>query len=274
VKIVEVKDVTYSYDGQSLALKGATFSVEAGSYTCVIGHNGSGKSTIAKLIAGLMPVKSGHIYIYDKEVNVENINFVRENIGIVFQNPDNQFIGSSVEDDIAFGLENKCVDPKEMPAIIDQYSRLVEMQDYLQREPENLSGGQKQRVAIAGVLAMKPNILIFDEATSMLDPLGKQSIKEIIRSLKKEHNLTIISITHDIEEAYLCDHVVVMNEGKVAFQGKPEEVFKREKELKAMRLDIPFVEYARNQFKAQGITLNARDVEGMVTELWRLSSKA
>ena len=164
--IVEVKNLDFSYDQENLAVKGVSFSVEKGTYTTIVGHNGSGKSTVAKLISGLLEKKSGDIIIDGLELNEENLQKIRGKIGIVFQNPDNQFIGSTVRDDIAFGLENHCVAQENMDEIINTYSAKVGMTDYLNSEPTRLSGGQKQRVAIAGVLAMKPEILIFDEATS------------------------------------------------------------------------------------------------------------
>ena len=170
--IIDAEKLTFSYDGKIDAVKDVSFSVEKGQYCTIVGHNGSGKSTVAKLLTGLLEKKSGNIYIDGLELNIENLRKIRNKIGIVFQNPDNQFIGSTVRDDIAFGLENHCVDQKDMDDIIEEFSKRVGMHDYLNSEPTRLSGGQKQRVAIAGVLAMHPEIIIFDEATSMLDPQG------------------------------------------------------------------------------------------------------
>ena len=273
MKSVRVNDVYFSYDSQNNALNGASFEIESGSYTCIIGHNGSGKSTLAKLIAGLLECDKGEIFVFDKLVSLENLASLREDIGIVFQNPDNQFIGSTVRDDIAFGLENHLVPTEQMDEIINKYATIVGMQEFLDREPEKLSGGQKQRVAIAGVLAMQPKLLIFDEATSMLDPRGKEEIKKTIRDLHSDKELTIISITHDIEEAYLADNVIVMNGGKVAYSGSPQEVFDGKNNLKDIGLDIPVVEYVRDLFEAEGISLKANDMEGMVQELCQLHSK-
>ena len=272
MKAIETKDLVFSYDQENDVLKGVSFSVEKGSYTTLIGHNGSGKSTVAKLIAGLLEAKSGTIRVEGIEVDLENLPKLRDKIGIVFQNPDNQFIGSTVKDDIAFGLENHLVPTEEMDGIIETYAKIVDMSDFLEREPEKLSGGQKQRVAIAGVLAMRPDVLIFDEATSMLDPKGKEEIKRVIRELHGQESLTILSITHDIEEAALADHVIVMNGGKVYLEGTPQEVFQHEKELKKIGLDIPFAEYVRSLFKEKGIRLGSATVEGMVDELWQLRS--
>ena len=198
--IIDVDKLTFSYDEKTDAVHEVSFSIEKGQYCTIVGHNGSGKSTVAKLLTGLLEKKSGSIVIDGLELNIENLRKIRNKIGIVFQNPDNQFIGSTVRDDIAFGLENHCVEQVEMDPIIEEFSNRVGMHDYLNSEPTRLSGGQKQRVAIAGVLAMHPDIIIFDEATSMLDPQGKDEIKKVIMDLHKERNLTILSITHDIDE--------------------------------------------------------------------------
>lgn len=274
MKAIIVDKVTYAYEENIDVIKDVSFSIDEGEYIALIGHNGSGKSTIAKLIAGLLPAKNGNISVFGLTINAENINEIRNNIGIVFQNPDNQFIGSTVRDDIAFGLENHLVPRKEMDEIINKYASLVQMNAFLDREPESLSGGQKQRVALAGVLAMQPHILILDEATSMLDPQGKKEIKEAILMLHKHFpKMSILSITHDIEEANLADKVIVMNEGKVILLGKPGEVFKHEKKLKEIGLDIPFSFYICNLFKAKGIILKNNNLEGMAEELWQLNSK-
>ena len=201
MSILEVKNITYSYDDKHNAVDEVSFKVDKGAYVTLIGHNGSGKSTIAKMISGLLPLKSGEILIDGLILNEENIHDIRAKLGIVFQNPDNQFIGSTVRDDMAFGLENYQVESSKMDDIINRYASMVNMEAYLDKEPSNLSGGQKQRVAIAGILAMSPEIIIFDEATSMLDPKGKAEIKEVIYDLHEKYDITIISITHDIEEA-------------------------------------------------------------------------
>ncbi len=253
--IIEVKNVCYSYDGETNACDNVSFSVQQGTYTTIIGHNGSGKSTIAKCIAGLLDIKAGEIIIDGESLTKDNYQAIRHKVGIVFQNPDNQFIGSTVADDIAFGLENYCVAQEKMDDIIDRFSKRVGMEDYLHSEPLRLSGGQKQRVAIAGVLAISPLILIFDEATSMLDPLGKEEIKKVIRELHEDSSITILSITHDIEEVVYSDDVIVMNEGRVAMVGTPNDILLREKELKAMSLDIPFsLQFQKALLKA-GVTI-------------------
>ena len=272
--ILEVKDLNFSYEEEGKTIDNVSFSVEEGSYTTIVGHNGSGKSTIAKLIMGLLESASGTITIDGIAVNNENLAKIRSRIGIVFQNPDNQFIGATVRDDIAFGLENHCVEPSMMDEIIDTNAALVKMSDFMDQEPTHLSGGQKQRVAIAGVLAMKPKLLIFDEATSMLDPDGKDEIKKVIMKLHKESSLTILSITHDIDEVASSDYVVALDQGKVVLTGTPQEVFQQEKKLKEMKLDIPFSLKIADELKKRGVTVDrCITMEGMVNELCRLRSK-
>lgn len=272
--ILEVKDLNFSYEEEGKTIDNVSFSVEEGSYTTIVGHNGSGKSTIAKLIMGLLESASGTIAIDGIALNNENLAKIRSRIGIVFQNPDNQFIGATVRDDIAFGLENHCVEPSMMDEIIDTNAALVKMSDFMDQEPTHLSGGQKQRVAIAGVLAMKPKLLIFDEATSMLDPDGKDEIKKVIMKLHKESSLTILSITHDIDEVASSDYVVALDQGKVVLTGTPQEVFQQEKKLKEMKLDIPFSLKLADELKKRGVTVDrCITMEGMVNELCRLRSK-
>ena len=263
-----IKDLKFSYDKKNTIFSGLSFNVEEGEYVSLIGHNGSGKSTLAKLIIGLLEVKEGTIEIFGNILNEENVYEVRKNVGIIFQNPDNQFIGSTVEDDIAFGLENNLVPQNKMNEIILEYATKVGMEEFLKNEPTNLSGGQKQRVAIAGVLAMKPKLLIMDESTSMLDPKGKKEIRDLIIKLRKEDpSLTVLSITHDIEEAYLSSRVIVLNKGEVMYNGTPSEVFLHEEELKEMDLDIPFVYKLKNELERNGIEVSSIDEKEMVNEL-------
>lgn len=268
MSIVDVKNLSFAYEEGTDTIKGVSFSCEEGSYTTIIGQNGSGKSTVAKLLAGLLEAKSGEIVIDGLPLNLENLNAIRNRIGIVFQNPDNQFIGSTVRDDIAFGLENHCVPQEEMDGIIDTYAELVNMTKYLDHEPTKLSGGQKQRVAIAGVLAMKPKVLIFDEATSMLDPQGKHEIKQVINELHKHSNITILSITHDIDEVAGSDHVVAMYQGEVVREGTPEEIFAHEEELKKIQLAIPYARKFAKELAKHGVkTSDAMTIEGLVKHL-------
>ena len=273
MSLIEVKNVSFSYNETKKAVDDVSFEVEQGSYVTIIGHNGSGKSTLAKLIAGLLPIKEGKIVIDGLEVNEENIGKIRTKLGIVFQNPDNQFIGSTVKDDIAFGLENKQVKQEDMDGIINEYADKVGLHDFLNYEPQNLSGGQKQRVAIAGILAMKPSILIFDEATSMLDPKGKKEIKKLMYDRAGGDDITIISITHDIEEVLQSDDCVVLNKGKLFMHDTPEKVFMHADKLRQIELDVPFIEKVREVFGKKKIKLKADDLEGMVDELCRSSSK-
>lgn len=258
---IEIKNLTFSYQKSVNnqrdidVLENLSINFPLGKYTCVLGHNGSGKSTLAKIIVGLLsPTTYDSIKVLGLELNEENISKIRETVGIVFQNPDNQFIGSTVEDDIAFGLENHQVAQKEMKGIIDEYATLVGMNEYLTKEPSHLSGGQKQRVAIAGILAMKPKILILDEATSMLDPKGKKEIKQLIHKMKEiVKDITIISISHDVEEALMSDYIVILNKGKLYKSGSPKEIFQNVKELEELYLDAPFAYKLHDELAKLGI---------------------
>lgn len=272
MSLIEVKDLHYAYNEEKKAIDGISFSIEKGKYVTVIGHNGSGKSTLAKLIAGLLVYEKGEILVDGVLVKEENMPKIREELGIVFQNPDNQFIGSTVKDDIAFGLENRLIDPKDMEKIIIEYASKVGLSDLLNKEPQNLSGGQKQRVAIAGVMAMQPKIIIFDEATSMLDPKGKKEIKSLIYELSQKPDFTIISITHDIEEVLQSDECIVLNNGKLFMYDTPSKVFENPEALRKIKLDVPFNEKVKESFKNKKIKLKANDLEGMVKELCQYRS--
>jgi energy-coupling factor transport system ATP-binding protein len=270
MNILEVKDLCYRYDQNEpkMALDHVSFTVEKGTYTCVIGHNGSGKSTLAKLIAGLMLKESGSIVIDGIEQTEESIEKIRPKIGIVFQNPDNQFIGSTVKDDIVFGLENMQVESEKMDDIILKYAKEVNMLEFLDKEPSNMSGGQKQRVAIAGILAMNPELIILDEATSMLDPQGKKEIKDLVFRLHEESNKTIISITHDIEEALHADRVIVLSEGKIILNNTPYKVFDHDQQLRKIDLDIPFTIFVKKEFEKAGIKLHDHlEIDELVEEI-------
>lgn len=274
MKKINVEKLKFSYDKEIDAIKEVSFSIEEGSYTTIIGHNGSGKSTIAKLMIGLLEADHGTITIDGLTLDEAHVYEIRDRIGIVFQNPDNQFIGATVADDIAFGLENHQVPSERMQEIINEYAARVNMSKFLQSEPTKLSGGQKQRVAIAGVLAMKPQILIFDEATSMLDPQGKAEINALIQDIHKESNITIISITHDIEEVSHSDHVIVMDQGHVVMDGKPDEVLRHEQELIDLQLDIPFALKFVNAMKRANVKIpTCTTMERVVEEVCRLHSK-
>ncbi|WP_195295232.1 energy-coupling factor transporter ATPase [Faecalitalea cylindroides] len=270
---VEVSHLSFSYDGQKDVIKDVSFEIPKGSYTTIVGHNGSGKSTIAKLLIGLLKAKSGEIKILGNTLNEENVYSLRNHVGIVFQNPDNQFIGSTVADDIAFGLENHCVPQEQMQAIIEDVAARVNMSDFLDSEPTKLSGGQKQRVAIAGILAIAPDIIIFDESTSMLDPQGKASINEQIQKLHDERNITILSITHDMEEVAQSEYVIVLKDGKVEMQGTPKQIFEHKGKLKEMKLELPFALSFSEKLKNEGIFKDSYcTLDEVVNELCQLRS--
>lgn len=270
---VEVSHLSFSYDGQNDVIKDVSFEIPEGSYTTIVGHNGSGKSTIAKLLIGLLKAKSGEIKILGNTLNEENVYSLRNHVGIVFQNPDNQFIGSTVADDIAFGLENHCVPQEQMQAIIEDVAARVNMSDFLDSEPTKLSGGQKQRVAIAGILAIAPDIIIFDESTSMLDPQGKASINEQIQKLHDERNITILSITHDMEEVAQSEYVIVLKDGKVEMQGTPKQIFEHKGKLKEMKLELPFALSFSEKLKNEGIFKDSYcTLDEVVNELCQLRS--
>lgn len=268
---VNVKNLVFSYTEERETIKDISFAIPKGSYTTIIGHNGSGKSTIAKLLIGLLEARSGTIQILGQTLNEETVYTIRDHVGIVFQNPDNQFIGSTVADDIAFGLENHCVPQENMQEIIERSAAKVGMSAYLDSEPTNLSGGQKQRVAIAGILAIEPDIIIFDESTSMLDPQGKKSINEQIRKLHDQKNVTIISITHDMEEVAQSEYVIVLRDGQVEMSGRPMEIFRQEKRLKEMKLDVPFALKFSDLLIKEGVEIEREcTLEGVVQQLCQL----
>ena len=269
MKSIIFNKVSYSYGTEGFAIKDLSLELEEGSYIALIGHNGSGKSTLAKLIIGLLPLQSGEIIINGLKLEKANYAKIRSQVGIVFQNPDNQFIGSTVEDDIAFGLENRQVPHEDMRGIIDEYATKVGMKDYLKKEPTNLSGGQKQRVAIAGILALKPKVIIFDEATSMLDPRGRNEIDKIIKELRKEMpEVTIISITHDVEEAYQADKVVLLSKGKLRAYDKPSNIFSNEELVKECNLTKPFLLNVKDACKKVGINIgDASTIEEAVDKI-------
>ncbi len=271
--IIEVKNLSYRYDHKSedYILKDVSFHVKQGEWLSIVGHNGSGKSTTVRLIDGLLEAESGDIIISGDKLTADNVWEKRRQIGMVFQNPDNQFVGATVEDDVAFGLENQGMDYPMMVKRVHEALELVGMQDFKEREPARLSGGQKQRVAIAGVVALQPDIIILDEATSMLDPEGRLELIRTVKEIKDKNHLTVISITHDLDEISLSDRVLVMKNGQVESTATPRELFSRP-DLEDLGLDQPFV----NQVKAAMIQTGLTIPETYLTEkelqeqLWEL----
>ena len=271
MKCIEVKDLKYSYNENTPVLKGISFDIDVGEYVSIVGHNGCGKSTLCKLLIGLLEKNSGSIVINGQELNQENLTSIRNKIATVFQNPDNQFIGATVEDDIAFSLENMNMPREEMISKVKEYASKVGMLDYLTKEPSYLSGGQKQRVAIATALVRNPDILILDESTSMLDPNGKSEILSLVRRMKEENpDLTIISITHDIEEAYLSDRIALLSDGQIVLLCKPNELFKNRDIIEKYNLDVPFIIDLKKELSSLGFKVDDKDsLEEIGEMIWR-----
>lgn len=266
--MIKVRDLDYSYSQEDHALRGVSFDVLDSKWISILGHNGSGKSTISKLLIGLLKADKGTIEIDGEMLTEETVDSLRSKIGIVFQNPDNQFVGVNVLYDIAFGLENRNVERSEMHRLVNLYAEKVGMKDYLDREPETLSGGQKQRVAIAGILAINTKYIILDEATSMLDPQGTRDIIELIKELKEKYNKTIITITHDLNLAKLSDDIIVLKEGKIIAEGAPKDIFLDEEMLTSSNLDMPFnLKLYKEVTKDSKLSKNER----LVNALWKLN---
>ncbi|HEM3661238.1 energy-coupling factor ABC transporter ATP-binding protein [Streptococcus suis] len=276
MNIIEVKNLKYKYnqEDEQYTLNDISFHVKQGEWLSIIGHNGSGKSTTVRLIDGLLEAESGDIYIDGDALTIDNVWDKRRLIGMVFQNPDNQFVGATVEDDVAFGLENQGIPLEEMRSRVDEALELVGMTDFKTREPARLSGGQKQRVAIAGVVALRPKIIILDEATSMLDPEGRLDLIKIVREIKERHGMTVISITHDLDEVALSDRVIVMKNGQVESISTPNELFMRE-DLVDLDLDRPFTTELASSLRQTGLDLPLRyfTEEELEETLWELISK-
>ena len=250
--ILEVKNVSFSYGQNEKALKGVSFSVEKGEFVAIIGHNGSGKSTLAKLLNGLLKPTGGEVIVDGFSSNDKNAVFeIRKRVGMVFQNPDNQLIASIVEDDIAFGPENLGVPREEIGKRIDFALKAVGMENFRKATPERLSGGQKQRIAIAGVLALKPQILVLDESTAMLDPQGRKEIAAVVENLRKS-GVSVIAITHYMDEAVKADKVLVLDRGVVALSGTPKKVFSQKAALDALGLEQPLAGIIADKLRAQG----------------------
>ncbi|MHA8138095.1 energy-coupling factor transporter ATPase [Lactobacillaceae bacterium Scapto_B20] len=257
--IIEVNNLKYKYPGSNdYSLNDVSFNVNTGEWLSIIGHNGSGKSTLISALDGLIKLDSGTITVNSIPLTEEHVWEVRDNIGLVFQNPDDQFVGATVEDDIAFGLQNRYVSHDEMHRIVDDVLKVVNMQDFKYKSPSNLSGGQKQRIALAGIIALQPKIIILDEATNMLDPLGKQQILSVIRSLKQRFKLTIISITHDVNELKYADRILVLNDGKVVEENTPKMIFSRPDQLISLGLELPYSEQIKYLLSKSGVVVPDR----------------
>ena len=271
--VIDVKNLSFRYkeSQEYYDVKDITFHVKRGEWLSIVGHNGSGKSTTVRLIDGLLEAESGEIVIDGQRLIEENVWNIRRQIGMVFQNPDNQFVGATVEDDVAFGLENQGLSRQEMKKRVEEALDLVGMLDLKKREPARLSGGQKQRVAIAGVVALRPAILILDEATSMLDPEGRRELIETVKGIRKDYDMTVISITHDLEEVAMSDRVLIMKKGSIESTSSPRELFSRN-DLDQIGLDDPFANQLKHSLSQNGYDLpeNYLTESELEDKLWEL----
>ena len=271
--VIDVKNLSFRYkeSQEYYDVKDITFHVKRGEWLSIVGHNGSGKSTTVRLIDGLLEAESGEIAIDGQRLTEENVWNIRRQIGMVFQNPDNQFVGATVEDDVAFGLENQGLSRQEMKKRVEESLDLVGMLDFKKREPARLSGGQKQRVAIAGVVALRPSILILDEATSMLDPEGRRELIDTVKGIRKDYDMTVISITHDLEEVAMSDRVLVMKKGEIESTSSPRELFSRN-DLDQIGLDDPFANQLKHSLSQNGYDLpeNYLTESELEDKLWEL----
>lgn len=275
--VVKLQDVSYTYPSDEVvkpAVSHVSYSVEQGEWIAIVGHNGSGKSTMAKLINGLLFPSEGVVELFGQPLNEDTLWESRSQLGMVFQNPDNQFVGATVQDDVAFALENNGIVYEDMVERVHSALQQVQMADFLNQEPHHLSGGQKQRVAIAGAIAMRPKLLILDEATSMLDPQGRREVIQTLQTLRESSEVTVLSITHDLEEAMLADRVIVMNGGEKFLEGRPEEVFANREQITKLGLDLPFAANVANLLRARGVDVPATIMseKELVEALWTLHS--
>lgn len=275
--IIELKNVSFRYgeDQKLNALNNISLDIQEGEWITLIGPNGSGKSTLTKVMNGLIVPDAGDVIIDGITLDKKTLYEARKKIGMVFQNPENQFVGSTVEDDVAFGLENLFMPREEMLIRVKESLERVGMWEFANRAPVNLSGGQKQRVAIASIIASKPQIIVLDEATSMLDPQGREEVLATIKEIKEEDNLTIISITHDINEAVESDRIIVMNEGQIVDQGVFEEISTYGDQLLELGLEVPFSESLKQALQEQGFNVPEKYLtdEEMMEFLWTYSSE-
>ena len=270
--IINLENITFRYQAEDdkPALQDISLHINKGEWVAIIGHNGSGKSTLAKTINGLLLPETGKVTVGNHVLNEENIWAIRKMVGMVFQNPDNQLVGATVEDDVAFGMENQGIPREYMLKRVKDALQQVRMTDFSSKEPARLSGGQKQRVAIAGIVALRPDIIILDEATSMLDPEGRQEVISTIKKIKQENELTVLSITHDIDEAANANRVFVMRQGQLIEEGTPEKIFSMGPELVEMGLDLPFPERLKEALLTREIDVPKEYLteEGMINWLW------
>ena len=273
--VVKLSHIDFRYYGSEVnSLTDVSLEIKEGEWVAIIGPNGSGKSTLAKIMNGLLVPAAGQVTIKDLNIDEETVWEARRSVGMVFQNPDNQFVGSTVEDDVAFGLENNGVPRQEMITRIEEALAEVRMSEFKDKEPARLSGGQKQRVALASILALRPDIIILDEATSMLDPNGRQEVIAAIRKIKERFNLTVISITHDLDEASLADRILMMQGGRLVQDKKPEEIFLMGEQLVEQGLDVPFSQKLKDALAARGLDVpdNYLDEEALLTWITPLYS--
>lgn len=275
-RLIEVRHLSYRYnEDRPLVLNDISFSVGKGEWVAVIGHNGSGKSTLAKCLNGLIVPQKGSVRIGGMDTkDQQTIWELRRLVGMVFQNPDNQFVGATVQDDVAFGMENHGVSRDEMRRRLHETLKMVGMDRFAAAEPYRLSGGQKQRVAIAGIVALQPLIIVLDEATSMLDPEGRKDVVKIMKTLNKTRGLTVLSITHDLEETTLADRIIVLNQGKLIRSGTPRDIYREPETLEQIGLDLPFAIKLRKELEQKGLSLSgsALSRKELVNELWTLHS--
>lgn len=287
MQIVKATDACYTYIDDTQGEAGAqsaksspavdkvNFEIDEGSFVAVLGHNGSGKSTLAKMLNALYVPTKGKILVCGIDTSDENRTYdIRSQAGMVFQNPDNQLVSTVVEEDVAFGPENMGVEPAEIRRRVDEALRVVRMSDHAESAPHMLSGGQKQRIAIAGVLAMQPKVMIFDESTAMLDPMGREEVLSTVRRINRERDITVIWITHFMEEAAQADRVIVMDDGCIVMDGTPREVFSRVDEVKRIGLDVPGMTELALELSREGLAIRTDilTVEEMAEEICRLKS--
>ena len=275
-EVIKLKDVFYNYGEDEeivSALRGVSFSVKKGEFIALVGHNGSGKSTIAKLLNGLLVPVDGTVEVFGMDTaDSASVMEIRRRVGMVFQNPDNQMVASIVEDDVAFGPENIGVPQPQIVERVEWALKSVGMYEFKDRTPHKLSGGQKQRIAIAGVLALRPDVIVLDESTAMLDPNGRAEVMKTVEGLRAKHGLTVISITHFMDEVIKADRVIVLNKGKIATEGTPEEVFANPQLLSECGLDVPRAIALADKLRAEGFDIphSVLDAETLGEELCRL----